>query len=158
MSSGTWRLALVASSARRDLRRLVTDAQGAAVRADIAVVNPRDMRDGRRPRPVTNGEVCALEAYGHRVMSMRLHDADVRMLLGAQWRGPGTTTLYTSDVRHEYQAGHVADVRLAEGRPLDPGRLDTIAARELVATGSPLSVLRSRGRDRSPVATAATAL
>jgi 5'-nucleotidase len=146
------------SRERGDLGRLVADAQRAAAHADVAVVNPGNMRDGLRPGPVTYGEVCAIEAYGHRVMSMKLRGAELRALLEQQWRGPGTTVLYTSGLRYEHKGGRVTDVTLAGGRPLHPRRLYTVAANELIATGSRFSVLRRRGRHRRPVTTDAEAL
>jgi 5'-nucleotidase len=146
------------SRERGDLGRLVADAQRAAARADIAVVNPGNMRASLDPGPITYGEVCAVEAYEHRVMRMKLRGADIRALLEQQWRGPGTTRLYTSGVRYLQAGGRVTEVALADGRALDPRRLYTVAANELIATGSRFSVLRRRGRGARPVGTDAEAL
>jgi 5'-nucleotidase len=146
------------SRERGDLGRLVADAQRARAHADIAVVNPGNMRDDLRSGPVTYGALCSIEAYGHPVMRMELRGAEVRALLEQQWSGAGTTRLYTSGLRYEHRGGRVTRVLLNGGRPLDPGRLYTVAANELIATGARFSVLRDRGRRKHVVATDLDAL
>jgi 5'-nucleotidase len=146
------------SRERGDLGRLVARAQRDLARADIAFVNPGNMRSSIDPGPVTYAEVCAVEAYGHRVMRMRLPGAYLPTLLEQQWRGPGTTRLYVSGLRYEHDGPHVTDVTLDDGRPVDPDHLYAVAAPELIATGSRFSVLRRRGRNAHAVGTDAEAL
>jgi hypothetical protein len=52
----------------------------------------------------------------------------------------------------------VLDVSDAHGRPLDPDRLYTVAANELIATGARFSVMRDHGQDKQAVGTDAQAL
>ena len=141
------------SRERGDLGRLVADAQRSVAQADFAVVNPGNMRGDVRSGPVTYAEVCTVEAYGHRIIRMTLRAADVTALLQQQWAGAGTAPLYTSGLRYRHDGAHVTEVSLPDGRPLDPERRYTVAANELIATGSRFSVLRRRGRDRRPVGT-----
>jgi len=146
------------SRERGDLGRLVAAAQRRLAHSDIGFVNPGNIRSSIGPGPVTYGEVCFVEAYGQRVMRMRLRGADVRKLLEQQWRGPGTTRLYTSGVRYEHRGARVFDLTTSDGHPLGPERLYTVAANELIATGSRFSVLRQRGRRPRPVGTDVEAL
>ena len=146
------------SRERGDLGRLVADAQRKLAHADFAFVNPGNMRGNVSSGPVTYAEVCTVEAYGHRVMRMTLRGADVTALLEQQWAGPGTTRLYTSGLRYRHEGAHVTDVSLPDGRPLDPDRHYTVAANELIATGSRFGVLRRRGRQRKAVGTDLEAL
>ena len=146
------------SRERGDLGRLVADAQRSFAHADFAVVNPGNMRGNVRSGPVTYAEVCTVEAYRHRVMRMRLRGADVSALLEQQWAGPGTTRLYTSGLRYRHDGPRVTDVSLPDGLPIDPDARYTIAANELIATGSRFSVLRRRGRGSRAVGTDLEAL
>jgi 5'-nucleotidase len=141
-----------------DLGRVVADAQRAFAHADMAVVNPGNMRDNLRAGPVTYSEVCSIEAYGHPVMRMKLRGRDVRRLLQQQWSNAGTTRLYTSGLRYEHQGTRVTAITDAEGRPLDPDRSYAVAANELIATGLRFSVLSERARDKRTVGTDAQAL
>jgi 5'-nucleotidase len=130
------------SKERGDLGRLVAAAQRRLAHADMAFVNPGNMRDNLRAGPVTYAEVCAIEAYGHPVIRMRLQGRYVADLLRQQWRGRATR-LYTSGVR---------------GRRIDPDRFYTVAANELIATGARFSVLRDHGLGKRPVGTDVQAL
>jgi 5'-nucleotidase len=146
------------SRERGDLGRLVADAQRSLAHADLAFVNPGNMRGSVSSGPVTYAEVCTVEAYAHRVMRMTLRGADVAALLEQQWAGPGTTRLYTSGLRYRHEGPRVTAVRLPDGRPLDPDRRYTVAANELIATGSRFTVLRRRGRGKEAVGTDVEAL
>jgi 5'-nucleotidase len=146
------------SRERGDLGRLVADAQRNLAHADFAFVNPGNMRGDVSAGPVTYAEVCTVEAYAHRVMRMTLRGADVTALLEQQWAGPGTTRLYASGLRYRREGHHLTKVSLADGRPLDPDRRYTVAANELIATGSRFSVLRRRGRGKEAVGTDVEAL
>jgi 5'-nucleotidase len=130
------------SKERGDLGRVVAAAQRRLARSDLAFVNPGNMRDDLRAGPVTYAELCAIEAYGHPVIKMRLRGRYVAALLRQQWEGR-PTRLYASGLR---------------GRRLDPDRLYTVAANELIATGARFSVLRDHGLGKHPVGTDVQAL
>jgi 5'-nucleotidase len=141
-----------------DLGRVVARAQRSLARAQIAFVNPGNMRASLSAGRVTYGEVCSVEAYGHPVMRMRMRGADVRVVLEQQWRRGSTTRLYTSGLRYRHQGRRVTDVTDERGRPLQPDRLYTVAANELIATGARFSAMRDRGQDKQTVGTDAQAL
>jgi 5'-nucleotidase len=142
---------------RGDLGRIVAKAQRALARTDVAFVNPGNMRDGLRSGPVTYAELCAIEAYGHPVMRMRLRGRYIRELLEQQW-GDGTTLLYTSGLRYRHEGPRVTELADERGRPLDPDRLYSVAANELIATGARFSVLRDHGLRKRAVGTDIQAL
>jgi 5'-nucleotidase len=142
----------------RQLGKVVARAQRSLAHAQIAFVNPGNMRASLHAGEVTYGEVCSVEAYGHPVMRMRLRGADVLAVLEQQWRGGGTTRLYTSGLRYRHEGRRVADVTDERGRPLQPDRVYTVAANELIATGARFSVMRDRGQDKQTVGTDAQAL
>jgi 5'-nucleotidase len=132
------------SRERSDLGRVVAAAQRAQAHAEIAFVNPGNMRDDLRSGPVTYANICAIEAYGHPVMRMKLRGRDIPALLEQQWQGGNMTLLFTSGLRYRHEGHRVTRVADERGRPLDPDRLYTVAANELIATGDRFSVLRDR--------------
>jgi 5'-nucleotidase len=137
---------------------LVARAQRSLAHAEFAFVNPGNMRASLQAGAVTYGELCSINAYGHPIMRLRLYGRDVAAVLQQQWSHSGTTRLYTSGIRYRHDGGRVTDVTGARGLPLDPGRLYTVAANELIATGSRFSVLRDRGKDKRRVGTDVQAL
>jgi 5'-nucleotidase len=146
------------SRKRGDLGRVIAAAQRSLAHADMAFVNPGSMRDDLRAGPVTYAEVCAIEAYGHPIMRLRLRGRYLRALLEQQWNRGETTTLYTSGLHYRHDGPQVTDVSDGAGHPIDPNRLYTVAANELIATGSQFSVLRDHGLGKQPVGTDVQAL
>jgi 5'-nucleotidase len=146
------------SRERGDLGPLVARAQRSLAHADVAFVNPGNMRDSLRAGRVTYGELCSFEAYGHPVMRMRLRGRDIRALLEQQWSHGSTTRLYTSGLRYRRAGVRVTSVTDASGRPLDPARVYSVAANELIATGRRFTVLRDRGAGKRTVGTDVEAL
>jgi 5'-nucleotidase len=129
------------SRERGDLGHVVAAAQRRLADTDMAFVNPGNMREDLRSGPVTYAEVCAIEAYGHPVMRMRMRGRWLKQLLREQWRGPNTR-LYSSGLP----------------RRIDPERVYTVAANELIATGDRFSALRDHGIGKRPVGTDVQAL
>jgi 5'-nucleotidase len=142
---------------RGDLGRVVAAAQRSLARSQIAFVNPGNMRQDLRSGPVTYAEICAIEAYDHPVVRMRLRGKYVRQVLEQQWDGR-TTALYTSGLRYRREGRRVTALTDARGRALDADRLYTVAANELIATGARFSVLRDHGLGKRPVGTDVQAL
>ena len=136
---------------RGDLGRLVADAQRELARADMAVVNPGNMRASLSAGPVTYGALCAIEAYGHPVMTMRIAGSALPALLEQQWNAGRTTALFTSGLRYRREGSKAIDLTDDRGRPISPDRTYSIAANELIATGGRFSVLRDRGRAKRAV-------
>ena len=147
------------SRERGNLGKVVAKAQRAQARADVAFVNPGNMRADLDKGPVTYGALCSIAAYGHPVMRLKLRGSDFPALLEEQWRSGGRPTmLYTSGIRYDRDGSKVEHVTDSAGRPLDPDRIYTVAANELIATGNRFTVLRDRGRDKTPVGTDTQAL
>jgi len=146
------------SRERGDLGRVVAKAQRALAHADIGVVNPGNMRQNLRSGPVTYAEVCAIEAYGHPVMRMRLRGRYLPTLLEQQWSNGRSTRLYTSGLRYRRDGPRAVDLTDARGRRFDPDRFYTIGANELIATGPRFSVLRDHGLRKLRVGTDVQAL
>jgi 5'-nucleotidase len=140
------------------LGALVARAQRSLARADIAFVNSGNMRASLRAGAVTYGELCSINAYGHPIMRLRLHGRDVRAVLEQQWSHDGRTRLYTSGIRYSHEGPRVGRVTDGRGRPLDSDHPYTVAANELIATGSRFSVLRDRGKEKRRVGTDVQAL
>jgi 5'-nucleotidase len=147
------------SRERGNLGKVVAKAQRAQARADVAFVNPGNMRADLDKGPVTYGALCSIAAYGHPVMRLKLRGSDFPALLEEQWREGGRPTLlYTSGIRYDRDGSKVERVTDSAGRRLDPDRMYTVAANELIATGNRFTVLRDRGRDKTPVGTDTQAL
>jgi hypothetical protein len=90
---------------------------------------------------------------------MRLRGRYIRALLEQQWAaGRPPTRLFTSGLRYQHEGRRVTDVTDESGRPLDPNRLYSVAAGELIATGARFSVLRNHGLRKQPVGTDVQAL
>jgi 5'-nucleotidase len=145
------------SRERGDLGRVVAAAQRQLAGADIAFVNPGNMRQNLRSGPVTYADVCAIEAYGHPVMRMRLRGRYLAALLRQQWDGR-LTRLYTSGLRYGHDGARISDLTDDRGRRIEPNRTYTVAANELIATGSRFSVLRDHGLGKQRVGTDVQAL
>jgi 5'-nucleotidase len=136
---------------------VVAAAQRQLAGADIAFVNPGNMRQNLRSGPVTYADVCAIEAYGHPVMRMRLRGRYLAALLRQQWDGR-LTRLYTSGLRYGHDGARISDLTDDRGRRIEPNRTYTVAANELIATGSRFSVLRDHGLGKQRVGTDVQAL
>jgi len=64
---------------------LVADAQRAATRADIALMNPGGLRTDLAAGPVTWGELLTLHPFGNRLITMTLTGAQLHAVLEEQW-------------------------------------------------------------------------
>jgi 5'-nucleotidase len=137
---------------------VVAASQRSLAHADIGVVNPGNMRDNLRSGPVTYADVCSIEAYGHPVMRLLLRGKYLGALLEQQWEQGRTTRLYTSGLRYRRVGSRVTDLTDPRGREIDPDRLYSVAANELIATGARFSVLRDHGLGKQAVGTDVQAL
>jgi 5'-nucleotidase len=147
------------SRERGSLGRVVASAHRMLAGADIGVVNPGNMRADLDKGPVTYGALCAIAAYGQPVMRLKLRGSDLAPLLEEQWRaGEVPTGLYLSGLSYDREGDRATGLTDGEGHPIDPDRIYTVAANELIATGNRFAVLRDRGRDKTPVGTDAGAL
>jgi 5'-nucleotidase len=142
----------------RGLGRLAADAQRALAHADIAFVNPGNMRDDLGRGPVTYRDLFDIQRYEHPVLRMRLRGADVRAVLDQQFERGDPVRLHASGLSYKKNGDAVDGVVLDDGRPLDPSATYTVAANELIATSDRFTALRDRGRGKAPVGTDLEAL
>ncbi len=128
------------------LGNLITDAQRAKTGAQIAFTNPGGIRDDVRAGTVTYGDLFAVQPFGNALVTMTLSGDQLARLLEQQWqRGPGGATVFVrllqlSGLRYTWDArrppGHrVVDLRLADGRPIDPAASYTVTVNSFLADG-----------------------
>ena len=142
----------------RGLCAIVADAQRELARADVAFVNPGNMRDDLERGPITYEDLFAVAPYEHDVMKMELRGADVLRLLEQQATPEPAVWLHVSGMTWQRQGAQILDVVTADGRPLEPRRRYTVAANELLVGSERFSVLAERGRRPRPVGTDLEAL
>jgi 5'-nucleotidase len=140
------------------LGELVAEAQRALAHADIAVVNPGNMRSDLDPGRVTYEGLFDVQRYEHRIVRLDMTGAQVRALLQEQFESIPPVRLHVSGLRYEETNGRVGRIMLAGGRELDPTATYAIAANELIATGERFDALREGARRRRPVGTDLEAL
>jgi 5'-nucleotidase len=124
------------------LGNVIADAQRAYARADVALVNPGNMRGSLDAGPITYAELFKVQAYEHPLIRMTLRGADLRAAIGQQRRDGGEVELFTSGVPAR----------------IDPDRRYSVVVNELLAEGERFDVLRDRGRGRRVVGTDLQAL
>ena len=132
----------VVGEARQPLTRmggelvpLVARAQRYSARADLAVASFGSLRGDIDAGPITYAEVAEAQGYNHRLMRARMRGADVLALM-------------------EEESG--LHLSRPPGRPIDPARIYTVAANELLIDRSPL--MRSRAQRARAVNTEIDAL
>jgi 5'-nucleotidase len=118
------------SRERGDLGRLAADAQRALAGAELAFVNPGNMREDLAAGPLSYAEIFAVHSYEHPVLSMRMRGRHVLELLSQQRAAGLYTRLYTSGMRSP--------------EAIEPGRVYSVAANALIATGDRFPALRDR--------------
>lgn len=130
---------LTRTGAQHALGNLIADAQRAAARADLAVMNSSGIRADLPAGPVTFGQLFAVQPFGNGLSVVTLPGAVVRELLERAVRRDepaghvsGVTVTY-DPTRPEGQ--RIVDVRLANGRRLDPKRRYTVAVNDYLAGG-----------------------
>jgi 5'-nucleotidase len=140
------------------LAELAAHAQREAAGADIAFLNPGNLRSDLPAGPVTYADLFAVQRYEHVILRMEMKGADVEAVLRQQYEAGAPVRLHVSGLRWTEDSGSVTNIRTADGSPLDPSATYTVAANELLATGERFSVLRDRGRAKRPVGTDLDAL
>jgi 5'-nucleotidase len=112
------RLAVSASrtpddSGERRIGNLVADAQQGAVGADVAFVNPGEVRTGIAAGPVTFAAAFRAQPFGSSVVTMTLTGAQILELLKEQWcdRDLARVLQPSAGVRYAWSAGTAAAIQ-----------------------------------------------
>lgn len=121
------------------LGNLVADAQRAAGRADIAVMNSSGIRADLPAGPVTYGQLFAVQPFGNGIVVQTLPGTRVLQLL-ERAVGRGEPGAHVSGVIVQYDPaaaeGHrVKDARLLDGRRILPGGQYTVVVNDYLAGG-----------------------
>ena len=142
----------------RGLGAIVAAAQRELAGADVAVVNPGNMRANLDAGAVTYGDLFAVAPFEHRVMRMEMRGADLVRLLAQQMTPEPAVWLHVSGLRWERRGASVGGVVMADGRPLRARRTYTVAANELLVGTERFGILAERGRTARAMGTDLEAL
>ena len=142
----------------RGLSAIVADAQRELAGADVAFVNPGNMRGDLGRGAITYQDLFAVAPYEHDVMRMEMRGADILRLLAQQATPEPAVWLHVSGMRWTWQGGQIGNVVMAGGQSLKPGRTYVVAANELLVGTGRFSVLAERGREMRAVGTDLEAL
>lgn len=142
----------------RGLNGMAADAQRALAGADVAFVNPGNLREDLERGATTYGDLFAVAPYEHDVMKMEMRGDDILRLLTQQTTPAPAVWLHVSGMRWELRGGRIGNVVMADGRPLEPRRTYTVAANELLVGTERFSVLGEGGRRMRAVGTDLEAL
>ena len=142
----------------RGLTQVVADAQRALAHADVAFVNPGNMRANLGAGPLTYEDLFAVAPYEHDVLKMEMSGADILRLLAQQSRPEPAVWLHVSGMRWGREGAWIGGAVMADGRALNPRRTYTVAANELLVGTDRFSVLGERSRNPRAVGTDLEAL
>lgn len=127
------------------LGNLIADAQRAGTGAQIAFTNPGGIRDNLRAGQVTYADLFAVQPFGNALVTMTLTGGQLARLLEQQWqRGPDGAPfvrfLQLSGLRYTWDPARppgrrVVDLRLADGRAIDPAARYTVTVNSFLADG-----------------------
>jgi 5'-nucleotidase len=164
----------VDDSGERRIGNLIADAQRAAVGADVAFVNPGEIRTGIPAGDVTFAAAFRAQPFGSTVVAMTLSGAQIHELLKEQWCGRTSQRILqpSASVRYSWSlsgaaaiqgtpcasaANPVVGLEIA-GAPVDPGRAYRVAVSSMLAGGFNRFETLEAGTDRAdgPADTAAT--
>ena len=127
------------SGAQYALGNLIADAQRAAGRGDLAVMNNGGIRAELRAGPITWGSLFEIQPFDNRLVVVSARGADVRRYLEGLVRG-NSLSFHISGAVVEYdQAAPVGQrlrrVIMHDGRPLNDRRMYRIVMSDFMAGG-----------------------
>jgi 2',3'-cyclic-nucleotide 2'-phosphodiesterase/3'-nucleotidase len=133
-----------------ELGNWVADAMRSAAGTELAFQNPGGIRADLDAGPVTVGDVYEIIPFDNRVVTLKLTGSQVLELLEAGVSP--TTCLQVSGLSFAFDPARprgerVADVRLADGSRLDPGRTYTVATNDFMAQGGDGFSVLPQGKD-----------
>jgi 5'-nucleotidase len=122
---------------------VVADAQRAAVRADMALMNPGGLRADLAAGPISWGDVLTVHPFGNRILALQMTGAQLRSALEEQWSAdPGAIprVLKTSGLYYEWDASRPAGSRVvlacdAQHRRIVPGAIYRVAVNDFLVGG-----------------------
>lgn len=137
------RLAHAVPNSRRGegpLGNLIADAQRAAVRADVAIMNNGGIRGpGLREGPVTYGELFELQPFQNGLVTLRVPGRVLRETMEFVLEDDGPAAHVSGlDVRYDpsrARGSRVVELRLGGGQRIRDGRLYTLAVNDFMAGG-----------------------
>src|ERR1035437_473856 len=120
------------------LGNLIADAQRAAARADVAVMNNGGIRADLRAGPVSYGSLFEIQPFANMLMRVTVRGADLRAYLES-FVARGAPRVHVSGVIVQYDLKRAAGARIVSaaigGAPLDDARQYTVAFTDFLATG-----------------------
>ena len=121
------------------LGNLIADAQRAAGRGDVAVMNNGGIRAELRAGEITWGSLFEIQPFDNRLVVLEARGAALRKYFEGLVGGT-TVNFHISGAVVEYDRTAVAGrrvtrVRMSDGRPLDDGRLYRIVMSDFMAGG-----------------------
>jgi 5'-nucleotidase len=132
---------------------LIADAQRAALRTDIAIMNMGGIRADLEAGPVTWGELFTVQPFANDLVRMELSGAEVLLLLEQQWTAGDDRVLQISGMRVTWDPARKAGQRVVEVRigdaPLDRARTYSLAVNSFLAPGGDGFSVLAQGKNRS---------
>lgn len=121
------------------LGNLIADAQRAAGKGDVAVMNNGGIRAELRAGPVTYGDLHEIAPFANRLVAVRLRGRELRRYF-ERLVGGNRVNVHLSGVTLEFdpQASSGARLRritMSDGRPLVDRRLYTVIMSDFIASG-----------------------
>lgn len=127
------------------LGAVIADAQRAAMKADIALMNPGGIRADLPAGTVTWGELYSVQPFNNALVQLTMTGAQIRKALEQQW-GPGqggqerATVLQPSGLEYTYDptasyGARLLEVKGPDGKPLDNIRTYSVVVNAFLAGG-----------------------
>ena len=120
------------------LGNLIADAQRAAARADVAVMNNGGIRSDLRAGPASYGALFEIQPFANMLVRVTVRGADLRAYLES-FVARGAPRVHVSGVVARYDLARPAGARIVSvavgGAPLDDSRRYTVAYTDFMATG-----------------------
>lgn len=127
-------------SSRRDgaLGNLIADAQRAAGRGDVAVMNAGGVRSSLSPGTVTFGSLFEVQPFGNELVRFTLSGRSLRQYLERLVAKAPAVFLSGAEVRYDSTrtaGARIVDVRLSNGRTLDDSAQYALVMSDFLADG-----------------------
>jgi 2',3'-cyclic-nucleotide 2'-phosphodiesterase/3'-nucleotidase/5'-nucleotidase len=120
------------------LGNLIADAQRAATRSDVAVMNNGGIRSDLRAGPVSYGTLFELQPFGNLLVRVTVRGKDLRAYIES-FVAHGAPRVHVSGVVARYDLARAVGSRIVSvtvgGAPLDDAREYTVAYTDFMATG-----------------------
>lgn len=132
---------------------LVADSQRAAMKADVALMNPGGIRANLPAGQVTWGQFYAVQPFGNTLVQMKLIGSQLVKVLEQQWIDqPQPRILQVSGITFSWSASAPAGSKVKElqigGRPVDPAATYSVVVNSFLADGGDGFGVFTQGADR----------